>query len=87
MKTNILKMVAVVGLATGLLVSCSKPVNQQVYPNEITLDNWEEFVNAPEEVINDLIEKEQKAVATRALRDDIEAPKCAAGPNFGWVRT
>ena len=86
-----LKVVAAVIFLVGLTTSCTKEVAQeQVYPSEITLDNWEEFVHAPRAVIDELMEKEKmamKGVSTAMENADHTTAKLnRSGANPGWVR-
>lgn len=60
MKKIFFKLIPTSLILISLLVSCSKEV-AKVYPNEITVENWEEFLDAPKEVIHNLITQEQKA--------------------------
>lgn len=92
MRMQSLKLIAVAVFFIGLTTSCSKDIqNEQVYPNEVTLDNWEDFVHAPQAVIDALVEKEQQG-----LQHTVETPKdvehsdtkqlSRGGVNPGWVR-
>lgn len=86
-----LKVVAAVILLVGLATSCTKEVAQeQVYPSEITLDNWEEFVHAPRAVIDELMEKEKMAMkGENTAMENVEhttAKLNRGGANPGWVR-
>lgn len=62
-----LNSIVVLALTAFILFSCSKeeimPDTPKAYPKEITIDNWEEFVDAPEEVIHKLEMIEQEAMA------------------------
>jgi hypothetical protein len=62
-KINLVKTIAVLGMLT--FASCQKEKmdlreesSLQSYPDEITLDNWEQFVHAPQSVIDYHINKE-----------------------------
>lgn len=62
-KINLVKTVAVLGMLT--FASCQKEKIEvheesslQSYPEEVTLDNWEQFVHAPQSVIDYHIKKE-----------------------------
>ena len=87
MKTQFLNLAsATLGLAL-LAVSCTKEAPSKVYPTTMTIDNWEEFVDAPESLLQDFAQKEVAAarysVATGEEQADL--PKCSGGPNFGQV--
>jgi hypothetical protein len=64
-KINLVKIVAILGMLT--FASCQKEKMDlheessfQSYPDEITLDNWEQFVHAPQSVIDYHTKKEIK---------------------------
>lgn len=44
------------------LASCEKEVPGDEYPNELTVQNYEEFLDAPQEVIDELAENERLAL-------------------------
>lgn len=54
MRSTILKTTLSIATAALLTVSCTKEIAQKSYPSEITLDNWEAFVDAPEELLQQL---------------------------------
>ncbi|MBL4648276.1 MAG: hypothetical protein JKY03_00995, partial [Aureispira sp.] len=57
MKNNLLKMATIVVIAASITLSCSKEV-AKVYPNEMTIENWEEFVHVPDDVIERFVTEE-----------------------------
>lgn len=54
MKNSFLKIPLVIITSALLAVSCTKEIPQKTYPSEITIDNWKEFVDAPDELIQEL---------------------------------
>lgn len=69
MKTNLLKMATVVAIAASITFSCTKEV-ATVYPSEITMENWKDFVHAPDEVIERFVTEElESRVMTAAVED------------------
>lgn len=65
------KLIPTTVILIALLASCSKEV-AKVYPNEVTVENWEEFLDAPKEVIQGLIAKEQKTRKTSPIVNEKE---------------
>jgi len=55
------------------------------YPEEITIDNWEEFVHAPEEVINFFDKKEKDRLKYSAKSD--EKMNCDNSGTKGWIKS
>ncbi len=86
MNTPLLNKVATIALAAFCAVSCNTPV-EKVYPTEVTIENYSEFEDAPQSVIDALDEKERQAMRQRTATGDptAAAPKCTGGPNFGQV--
>lgn len=68
MSTNFLKTTTTIAAAALLAISCTKEVPQKNYPSEITIHNWEEFVDAPSELLQELQEK-QTTIAPQAKPD------------------
>jgi hypothetical protein len=62
MKNNLLKMAIIIAIASSISLSCNKEVAKN-YPNEVTAENWKEFVNAPDDVIEHLVAEELEARA------------------------
>lgn len=60
MKNNLLKMATIVAIVSSITLSCNKDVAKN-YPNEVTAENWKEFVNAPDAVIERLVAEELEA--------------------------
>lgn len=58
MSTNFLKTTTAIAAAALLAISCTKEIPQKTYPSEITIDNWEEFVDAPSELLKELMAKQ-----------------------------
>lgn len=88
MKTHFLKLSSLAAGAALILFSCGKETPAKTYPNEVTLDNWETFVNAPQEVINDLTAREAAVTKYSTANGSdqtamLKAP--CSGPNFGKV--
>ncbi len=58
MKQSILKLAAIAGLTIALATSCDKAsTSQQAYPDELTWENKEAFLDAPKEVMDDVYAK------------------------------
>ncbi len=74
---------------TLLVTSCTDRNAPKVYPNELTIDNWETFVDAPQSLINELAAKEVRATReARSLKNrNVLQPVsfCIGGPIFGQV--
>lgn len=72
---------------TALTISCKKDV-VKTYPNQLTLENWEEFVDAPKEVLERFEAQEQSIKTELDKEQAIATPKaiCPGGPIFGKVR-
>ena len=74
------------------LTSCQKEVVEKQYPSELTIQNWEEFVDAPMEVIEELERKERLALATdnpytAEAPLDYRAPVAASGNQAAGQKT
>lgn len=90
MKTQTIKRLGILISMTLLVASCSKEVPQKTYPTQVTLDNWEQFVDAPQSVIDELLLKEAPVVKelpslkNHRLGPSL-GPACPNGPIFGQV--
>lgn len=86
MKKTSIKLGLIALAMTTLTISCKKDV-VKTYPNQITIDNWEEFVDAPKEVLDRLEAQEEKIKVERDQEQAITLKAaCPGGPNFGKVR-
>ena len=96
MKTVKLIMMATVVLAVA---SCQKenvekevaaePVSERsLYPEKLTIDNWEEFVYAPQSVIDELAKEEMEKLVTtpQTIEKLDESSKSASPLYFGYVQ-
>ncbi|MFT5646660.1 MAG: hypothetical protein ACI976_001342 [Aureispira sp.] len=84
MKNNLLKMATIVAIASSITFSCNKDVAKN-YPIEVTAENWKEFVNAPDAVIERLVAEE---LEERTMTPVVEDRKVAHGRRqLGLVRT
>jgi len=57
------------------------------YPSEITIDNWEEFVHAPQEVLDYHNEKEKKQLSLQNEVEQLVSDNIEERGVAGWVRT
>lgn len=64
-------MATVVVMAASITFSCSKEV-ATVYPSEITMENWEEFVTAPDDVIKHFVTEELESCTMTPAAEDRE---------------
>lgn len=48
------------------MTSCTDKNASKVYPNTMTLDNWEEFVDAPQSLLDQFAEQERQQAAQQA---------------------
>ncbi len=78
---NFTKQMAVLLAAVLIITSCGKEQAEELeavskietektiadYPEEITLENWEEFVHAPQSVIDHFAQKEVEAMGERTV--------------------
>ena len=67
-----------------VLASCTKEQIVQdaamTYPSELTIDNWEQFVNAPDEVLERIQQAEMKNVVHTPVKgDDFDASRVVSG--------
>lgn len=63
MKLRFTSQVATLALFAMIMVivsSCSKEIVEKQYPAELTIDNWQEFVDAPQELIDELGRKDRE---------------------------
>ena len=66
-----------------VLTSCNKEVVEKQYPAELTIQNWMEFVDAPQEVIDELERQERQALAEN--NPYVATPKVYASPETAAV--
>ncbi len=59
MSIHFLKTTTAIAAATLLAISCTKDAPIKTYPSEINMDNWEQFVDAPNELLQQLKAKQQ----------------------------
>jgi hypothetical protein len=82
---------AKVALAVMIAVSafsCKREIIEKTYPETLTMQNWEQFVDAPQHIIDQLIADEQASLPTSTNK---LAPGFVSGDQpeettFGWIR-
>jgi hypothetical protein len=83
-----LKFIFTLSVIAFVLASCSKeelvPDASQGYPAEMTIDNWEQFVDAPDEVLEKFAAKEREQAKRFQIEgnNDLDASRVILG---GWL--